>query len=141
MDRDDAIGRVRGWLREAGTPYLETPGAAPTLSFKHGSTLVLASAFGGDDSPVFLRLSARIVRDVSATGQPDLLAYLLRRNESLVFSAFSVDEAGDIYLSAVLFADGLAKSEFAVVLAEFTATADQADDDIVRRWGGARFQG
>ncbi len=140
MPPDDRLRDVRSWVREFDPDPREGAGDTPTLSFRRGSAMLIVAAFGGrDESPEMLRLSACVVRGVAAHTKGDLMAYLLRRNEELLFCGFSVDAEGDIWINGVLFSGGLDKKDFAFVVTEMTATADRCDDEIVRRWGGRRF--
>ena len=138
MSIESRLRDVAGWLRDIDAEVREGTGDTPTLSFRRGSVLVLVVAFGGDESPEVLRLSTRVVRDVTAHEKPDLMAYLLQQNEHMVFCSFSVDSAGDIWLSTALLA-GLDRKDFLFVLSELLSVADTADDSIVQKWGGERF--
>jgi hypothetical protein len=138
MSIESRLRDVAGWLRDIDAEVRESAGDTPTLSFRRGSVLVLVVAFGGDESPEVLRLSTRVVRDVAAHEKPDLMAYLLQQNEHMVFCAFSVDSAGDIWLSTALLA-GLDRKDFLFVLSELLSVADTTDDQIVQKWGGERF--
>ena len=139
MSAADRLQDVGAWLQDINADVRITSGETPTLSFMRGSVLVFAVAFGGEDSPVVVRLSTRVVRDVRAHQKPDLLVHLLGQNEHLVFCSYSVDSAGDIWLSTAFIAAHLDKKDFLFVLSELLSTADAADDTIVRTWGGERF--
>jgi hypothetical protein len=109
---------------------------APVMFVMMGSAVaqVAVMPWGDDDATITTR--AYVVTGAELT--PDLMLYLLQKNEKMRFGAFGVDEDGDILFEHTIVGSSCDKNELKVSVLAVLRTADEYDDEIVARWGGER---
>lgn len=117
---------------ETLVPLEDQPGFVMT----QGSALLYAYVKPWGDDKAVLQVYAPVVFGAEMT--LDLALYLLHENDSMRFGAFSVGEDGTIFFNHNVVADSIDKEEFKATILAVLMGADEADDDIVARWGGRR---
>ena len=129
----EAVGK---YLKEAfGEKFRATPGR-PSYAGVEGSAVVQISVLPWTDDDTTVTVLSCCVMDLDELA-PDLLEHLLRQNFRFRFGAFSIDGDGDICFEHTIVGSTLDKKELVASVRAVASSADQHDDEIVRRWGGA----
>ena len=101
-----------------------------------GSAFAVLNVYPWKEDDAVVNTRSYVVTGVELT--PDLLYYLLRENDDMRFGAFGIDEDNDIYFEYAIVGSTCDKPELKAAVGAVAATADEYDDLIVERWGGAR---
>lgn len=67
---------------------------------------------------------------------PDLMTYLLKKNNDITFGAFGVDNDGSIFLEHSIVGSSCNKAEVKATVLSVLTIADEYDGEILERWGG-----
>lgn len=128
----EAVGK---YLKEAfGEKFRALPGS-PAYAGVEGSAVVQVRVLPWSDNDTTVTVLSCCVMDLDGLA-PDLLEYLLRENYRFRFGAFSIDGDGDICFEHTIVGSTLDKNELVASVRAVSLSADQHDDEIVRRWGG-----
>jgi hypothetical protein len=93
--------------------------------------------YDGPITDALIVIRASVVTGADLT--PECLTYLLRQNEQTSFGAFCLGPQNEIFFShTVPMSVCSGADELAVYLAMLMRTANEFDDEIMRRWGGQR---
>jgi len=108
----------------------------PAFGIRMGSAFANISVvpWGPDSATVNVR--AWVVTGAELT--PELMRYLLAKNDQVVFGGFGIDEQGDIFFQTTLLGPSCDKPGLHTAVLSVVQTADDLDDEIVSRWGGQR---
>ncbi len=128
--------RIGPWMLEIFGDGIMTREDRPVIGVRHGSAFAQVGVVPWGDSDTTVTTRAYVVTDVELT--PELLHYLLTRNEGMPFGAFAVDRDGDILFEHSIVGSTCDRKELEASVKAVLATADQYDDEIVERWGGRR---
>lgn len=128
--------RVKGLMRQMfGEQAMPNPDA-PFLGLTHGSAYLTVGVLARGDHAIVSVVSYPVT-DIEPN--LELYKYLLRLNAELYFGAFAVDpEDNSIIFSHRLYGDTLDREELEWAIGAVAGTADEQDDEIVKRWGGLR---
>lgn len=132
----DVYQKASEWMKEV---FGETVGFAnniPVMRVRAGSAHVYVEVVPWDDGEAVIRAFSWVVQ--GAELRPDLFEYLVRMNSRVRFGAFSVNDEGDIIFSHAIVGTTCDKDELKASVFAVMSTADDADDEIVSRWGGQR---
>ncbi len=103
---------------------------------RHGSATVQVRIVPWcDDALVVAR--AYIASCIELT--PDLMRFLLEKNNDIAFGAFGVDPDGSIFLEHSIVGSTCDKAELQATVSSVLTIADEYDDEILRRWGGQQM--
>ena len=69
---------------------------------------------------------------------PELLDFLLRQNNNLMFGSFAVDNEGNIVFGHTILGSTCDPEQLETYVIAVLEAADEYDDYIVSRWGGQR---
>jgi hypothetical protein len=69
---------------------------------------------------------------------PEMMEFLLKANNKLLFGAFGLDEQNNVFFDHTLIGTTCDKEELKNMAMMVVRTADEYDDQIVARWGGKR---
>lgn len=107
---------------------------APVVGILLGSALAQTAVYpwGNDDAVICTR--AWVVQNAEMT--PDLMKYLLLKNNGMRFGAFGIDDEDDIFFEHSIVGSTCDKEELKGSVMAVITTADQYDDEIVGKWGG-----
>jgi len=106
----------------------------PLMGLIQGTALVHVGVHPwGDDDAV---ICARSYVVFGADTTPDLMQYLLRKNDEMRFGAFGLDSDNDIFFEHAIVGSTCDKQELRATAMAVLGTADLHDDEIVARWGG-----
>ncbi len=112
---------------------------------KQGSSYVMISVIptGSKSHPTeraVVRVLAQVVKGVRP--EPSLFRQLLMLNGQLRFGAFAYSPDGELILfcHAILGGTGMDERELVATVHDVALVADEYDDRIVARYGGARMQ-
>ena len=103
---------------------------------RNGSAIVNISVqqWGEEEAAVLFR--AWVIQKAEMT--PDLMYYLLRKNESMRFGAFGIDEEHDIFFEHSILGSTCDIEEFRASLKAVASISDGLDDEIKEQFGGLR---
>ncbi len=73
-----------------------------------------------------------------ATLSSDLLHFLLRKNVSMRFGAFGIDDDGEILFEHNIVGSTCDREELNASIVEVMRMANKYDDEIIEKWGGKR---
>ena len=128
--------RVGVWLSElfgaAATPRKD--GAGYDVRFGSARVEVTVSPLGDAEAVIVARAPVVTGADVTA----ELMRHLLERNCEARFGAFGVTRGGDIEFRHSIIGSACQKEELKASVQYVMLTADLADDEIVKKWGGRR---
>lgn len=129
--------RVARWMRELyGEEFTRELDGVPGIGLAFGSATAytVVTPRGEDDAVV--KVYSLVVTDVQP--EPDLMHFLLTKNVQFVIGRFGLDEDDDIVFYHALRGSSCDKEMLRHTVRVVIRTADQMDDEIVARWGGAR---
>lgn len=128
--------KIVPWAKELFGEFAQAREDAPVFGVMAGSAMVQVAVlpWGDDDATITAR--AYVVSGAELT--PDLMHYLLRKNDDVRFGAFGVDNDGDIFFEHTIVGSTCDKEELKASVMAVVLTADKYDDEIVARWGGQR---
>ena len=109
----------------------------PAFAVRAGSTTVHAAVLPRDDSEACVKVFAWVI--IGAELTPDLMKYLLQKNDEFLFGGFGIDSEGDIFFKHTILANDIDKSELRATIGAVRFSADEQDDEIQKRWGGQRL--
>lgn len=109
---------------------------APVFFLEKGSAIaqIAVNTWGDDDAVIGVR--CYVIYDAELV--PDLLMFLLKKNNDMLFGGFGIDDQGDIFFEHSILGSNLDKEEIKVSTLAVLSTADEYDDQIKERWGGLR---
>jgi hypothetical protein len=108
----------------------------PTVYIASGSACALVEVLPWGDHEAVVNTRSYVVTQAKLA--PELMEYLLRENDRLLFGAFGLDEDGDIFLNHAILGSECDRIELETSVKAVLAIADEYDDAIVERWGGHR---
>jgi hypothetical protein len=108
----------------------------PTAYITAGSACVLVEVLPWGDDDAVVNTRSYVVTNVDLS--PELMHYLLRENDRLLFGAFGIDADGDIFLNHAIVGSECDRPELEASVQAVLSLADEYDDAIVSRWGGQR---
>jgi hypothetical protein len=117
---------------ELAIPRPQGPGWG--ISMGSSFTQVWIGTWGEDDALIQVR--AYVVMGAEVT--PDLMEFLLKENDKMIFGAFGLDNDKDIFFEHTILGSSCDKSTLKASVMSVINNADQYDDQIVSRWGGRR---
>ncbi|OGF14511.1 MAG: hypothetical protein A2W00_04905 [Candidatus Eisenbacteria bacterium RBG_16_71_46] len=128
--------KVAGLIKEMFGEMAAVHPDQPSFGLRMGSALaqVVVHPWGKDDATVSTRSYVVIGAEVT----PELMRYLLRKNDEFRFGAFGLDSEGDIFFEHSIVGSGCDKNELRACVLAVAQTADEYDEEIVSRWGGQR---
>jgi len=128
--------RITPFVRDLFGSCAQAQPDVPGWSIAMGSSLVhvLVLPWGAVSAVIVNR--AYVVTDAELT--PDLMRFLLDKNDSVLFGSFGVDGDGDIFFGHTLYGPSCDQEELEYSVRAVLSVADEADDEIRSRWGGRR---
>jgi len=128
--------KIAPWVKEIFGEFAVARSDRPSFGVVVGSafTGIAVLPWGDDDAVISTR--SYVVTKVELT--PELMRYLLERNDSMRFGAFGVDSDGDIFFEHAIVGSSCDRNELKASVFAVAMTADRFDDEIVARWGGQR---
>ena len=132
----DCYHKVAALMKELFGEQVQTRDDGPLFGLPMGSAFVQVGVWpwGTDNAVVMTR--ALVVREVELT--PELMHYLLRKNDEMRYGAFGLDNDGDIFFQYAVVGTTCGKEELKASVLAVGSVADRLDDEIVSRWGGRR---
>ena len=140
MDDSPAIpnethARIDTWMRELFGTMVQDPRPDGTIRVRVGSAVTETTLVPwGEEHVVSTRARVAAGADLA----PELLRYLLRRNDDVRFGAFGLDADGVIFFRHAIVAGTCDREELRASVTSVALVADRYDDEIVTRWGGRR---
>jgi len=132
-----AYERVQQLMTELYGELYSTDDDFPGFAVDAGSTRVQIAVLPWGDSDACVKVFAWVI--IGAELTPDLMKYLLQKNDETLFGGFGIDSEGDIFFKHAILATDLDKSELRATIGAVRFTADEHDDEIQKRWGGQRL--
>lgn len=128
--------RIAPWVKELFGVFAKAREDKPAFWVAVGSAQaqLMVLPWGSDDATITTR--SWVVTDVELT--PDLMRFLLRKNNEVRFGAFGVDDDDDIFFEHTISGATCDKEEIEHSVKAVVSVADEFDDQIVERWGGRR---
>lgn len=109
---------------------------APVFLLDMGSAFVRVAVFPWGDDDAFVNARSWVI--CGAEIKPDLMHFLLRKNDDFRFGAFGLDKDNDIFFEHSIVGSTCDKLELKACVMAVLTTADRFDDEIQQRWGGTR---
>jgi hypothetical protein len=132
----DCYHNALGLLKELFGEQLHVREDRPMMGLTVGSAFVEIAVWPFGDTDAVVNSRAYVVRQVEVT--PDLMHWLLRKNDEMRFGAFGLDKDNDIFFEHAIVGSSCDKNELRASVMAVGRTADRLDDEIVGRWGGQR---
>jgi hypothetical protein len=132
----DCYQRVVTLMRELFGEQIRTRDDLPMIGLVQGSAFTETGVWPWGDSEAVISTRAFVVREVEIT--PDLMHYLLRKNDKMRFGAFGLAENGAIFFEHAILGSTCTKEELRASVLAVSQTADLLDEEITARWGGQR---
>jgi len=129
-------GRVGAWLQELFGKSVSPAEGGAGYRVRFGSALVEVSVSPLGDAEAVIVARAPVV--VGADVNAELMRHLLERNCDARFGAFGVTRGGEIEFRHSIVGSACQKEELKASVQYVMLTADLADDEIVKKWGGRR---
>jgi len=108
----------------------------PMFGLAMGSALAQVAVLPWRDDETVVSVRSYVV--TGAELKPDLLKFLLEKNNEMRFGGFGVDSDGDIFFTHSVVGSTCDKVELRTSVMAVVSTADELDDEIISRWGGRR---
>lgn len=128
--------KIGPWMKELFGEFARAREDTPVFGVLVGSALAHVAVYpwGEDDATICTR--SYVVTKVEVI--PDLMHFLLRKNDDMRFGAFGLDGDNDIFFEHTIVGSTCDKEELRASVMAVLTTADKYDDEIVARWGGER---
>ncbi len=133
--QQETYEKVKSWMIDLfGDEFTFVDPDRPRFMLTKGSAAasIYVNAWGEDNATIWVR--AWVVQKVELA--PDLMHYLLLKNNEALFGAFGVDEEGDIFFEHTIAGVTCDREELRASVVAVLVSADEYDDQIVERWGG-----
>jgi len=131
-----AYERVQPMLKELFGEMVIAHPEFPAFGIRMGSAVANIAIVPWRDDSATINVRAWVV--MGAELKPDLLKFLLNKNNSVIFGGFGIDEQGDIFFQHTIVAASVDLPELRAAVLAVVSTADDLDDEIVKGWGGRR---
>jgi len=126
--------KVRGYLREIYDTDVQE--IDDRFVVREGSAIVQVVVRGWHKEDTAVECFAYVVQDAKIT--PELMSFLLRKNASLHFGAFSLIFDDTIMFSHAIAGSNMNMNEFRASVHTVARIADYFDEEIVRMAGGKK---
>ncbi len=128
--------KIKPWIKEVFGDFAIVVDDRPVFFVNLGSAVANTAVYpwGDDDATICTR--AYVVTDVELT--PELMKYLLLKNDAMRFGAFGIDDDDDVFFEHTIVGMSCDREEVKSSIMAVVSTADRWDDEIVARWGGSR---
>jgi hypothetical protein len=127
--------KIKPWIEELFGEIVVVDNHIPLFSIPFRSAIAHVIINPWQDDAV---ITTRAYVVSGANLIPDLLFFLLRKNASMRFGAFGIDEDGEIVFEHNIVGSTCDKEELNASVIEVMRMADKYDDEIIRKWGGKR---
>lgn len=134
--QERCYARVGQFMREIFGEQCRALPDGPVFFASSGSTLATVEVCAWKDDSAVVSVLSWVVTDVEP--MPALMSYLLHKNDEVLFGAFGMDDANDIFFRQAILGTTLDKDELKSAVSAVLCTADQCDDEIVSKFGGKR---
>lgn len=128
-------GKIKPWIEELFGEIVIIDDHIPLFSIPFHSAIAHVIINPWYDDAV---ITTRAYVVSGANLAPDLLFFLLRKNVSMRFGAFGIDEDGEIVFEHNIVGSTCDKEELSASIIEVMRMADEYDDEIMIKWGGKR---
>lgn len=127
--------RVRRILDGAGEGLYTASEDSPSLRVHQGSASARLFVIPLTDDEAVVRVLSWVVRGAN-TKDPELMRFLLLKNNERNLGAFAIDQDGDVVLKYSFIGTTCTEADIMSAITAVVAGADDIDDEIVARWGG-----
>jgi hypothetical protein len=134
--QEEVYTRVGRFMKELFGDMVFVRDDAPIYGIRFGSAFIQVSVYPWGDADSTITTRAYVVYGAELT--PELMKFLLRKNEEMRFGAFGIDGEGDIEFEHTIVGATCQKEELKASVYTVMKVADQLDDEIVAKWGGQR---
>ncbi len=128
--------KVSDYMKELFGEFARTVPDKPMFAIAMGSALAQVAVLPWRDDESVVSVRAYVV--TGAELKPELLKFLLEKNNEMRFGGFGLDSDGDIFFTHSVVASTCEKNELRNSVMAVVSTADELDDEIMARWGGRR---
>jgi hypothetical protein len=128
--------KIIPWLKEEFGSFLRVRPDAPAFGIILGSSYTVVGVYPLADKDATITTRSYVVTRVELV--PDLLKFLLRKNDEMRFGAFGLDSEGDIFFEHTILGSSCDLDELISSIQYVVRIADEFDDQIRERWGGER---
>jgi hypothetical protein len=128
--------KVAALMKELFGEFASVYDDYPRFGLSMGSAYALIAVQPWGDKDTAISTRSYVVTGIEMT--PELMKYLLTKNDELLFGGFGVDSDGDIFYKHVIMGNTVDKEELRSSIMAVIYTADEEDDAIISRWGGLR---
>ncbi len=128
--------KLGGMMKELFGTFANPRQDSPSYGISMGSAYTVTSVLPWRDDEAIFTTRSYVVTGIEIV--PDLMHYLLRENDRMRFGAYGLDKDNDIFFEHTIVASTCDLDELKSSILAVVYTADQADDEIVSRWGGQR---
>ena len=128
--------KVAGYMKDLFGEFARTIPDKPMFGIAMGSALAQVAVLPWRDDETVVSVRSYVV--TGAELKPDLLKFLLEKNNEMRFGGYGVDHDGDIFFTHSVVGSTCDKNELRTSVMAVVSTADEMDDEIVGRWGGRR---
>ena len=128
--------KIGNYLNQIYGEQFESHNERPFFRVRHGSAIVNVQIQPWGDEEAAILCRAWVIQKAEIT--PDLMYFLLRKNEGMRFGAFGLDDDNDIFFEHSILGSTCDLEEFRASLKAVAVIADGLDDEIKDQWGGLR---
>ena len=130
--------KVKPWMHEIFGEFVREREDSPVfiIDLPGNSTLITTAIYAWGEDDATITSHSWVV--TGAEMKPDLMQYLLRKNNAVRFGAFGLDDSDNIFFSHTIAGSTADKVEIKSSVMAVLTTADGSDEEIVAKWGGQR---
>jgi hypothetical protein len=132
----DCYQKVSAFMKDLFGEQVHVRDDMPILGLRMGSAFAQTGVWAWGEANAVVVTRAIVVREIELT--PELMHYLLRKNDEMRFGGFGLDSDGDIFFQHALVGTTCSKEELRASVLAVGQVADDLDDQIVARWGGRK---
>ncbi|MGB3532761.1 MAG: YbjN domain-containing protein [Microcoleaceae cyanobacterium] len=134
--QQDCYNKIAGWMDElfSDYPWEKLDDVGFGLFMGSAWVEVKINPWNDDDSVINTRSKVVINPELNL----DLLQFLLEENAERLFGAFSLSKAGEILFEHTIVGSTCDPEELESSVIAVLETADDYDDQIIKKWGGQR---
>lgn len=132
----DCFNKVKRHMRAIFGEQAEQVDGTPEFRVRNGSATVQVRVVPWEGDALIVA-RAYIASCIDLT--PDLMRYLLSKNNDIAFGAFGVDADSSIFLEHAIVGSTCNKAELKATVLSVLTIADAYDEEIIARWGGQQM--
>jgi hypothetical protein len=128
--------KISPWMEELFGVTIKVHPERPSYFLQVGSSYTVIQVLPWKEESSVIRAMCCVVTHPEVNAE--LMEFLLKTNNKLIFGGFLLDDDNDIWIQQTINGSTVDKEELKHCVLSIAITADKLDDEIIQKWGGER---